>query len=114
MAVPNNPTDIGEGESPVKPVFYDDSQKRWPRLRLGMALIGLTMSLLLGTLVLSILASPILPALNLPGASILPHGAHIAPPFPATSLEQQGSKVQGIRPLALGRALGCHISSSDG
>lgn len=87
MAVPNNPPDLGESESPVRPVFYDASQKRWPRLRLGMVLIGLTMSLLLGTLVLSILASPILPALNLPGTSILPHGAHIAPPFPTTSLE---------------------------
>ena len=49
--------------------------------------MGLTLSLLLGALVLSILVSPALPALNLPGASILPHGVHMVPPVPAPSLD---------------------------
>ncbi len=51
-----------------------------------MAVFGLILSLLLGALILSILFSPVLPALNLPSASIVPHGAHMAPPPPPLSL----------------------------
>jgi hypothetical protein len=29
------------------PVFFDPDRKRWPRFRLGMTLIGVTLSLLL-------------------------------------------------------------------
>lgn len=72
----------------AKPVFFDPASKRWPRLRLGMTLIGLTLSLLLGALVLSILASPVLPALNLPGVSFLPQGAHALPAVPALAPER--------------------------
>ncbi len=75
-----------ESHSPPVPVFFDPSRKRWPRLRLGMAVFGLILSLLLGALILSILFSPVLPALNLPSASIVPHGAHMAPPPPPLSL----------------------------
>ncbi len=71
-----------------KPVFFDPASKRWPRLRLGMTLIGLTVSLLLGALVLSILASPVLPALNLSGVSFLPQGAHALPAVPALAPER--------------------------
>ena len=53
-----------DGEQAGKPVFFDPDRKRWPRLRLGMTLLGLTLSLLLGMLVLSILASPVLPSLG--------------------------------------------------
>ncbi|MDS4070385.1 MAG: glycosyltransferase [Candidatus Competibacter sp.] len=77
-----------ESGKAVKPVFFDPARKRWPRLRLGMTLIGLSLSLLLGMLVLSILASPVLPALNLPGASFLPQGAHAVPAVPALSPER--------------------------
>ena len=80
MSIPN--------DSPAKPVFFDPSHKRWPRMRLGMAILGVTLSLLLGALALSILVSPILPALSLPSASIVPHGAHMVPPVPALSAER--------------------------
>lgn len=81
------PPDSSENEATVKPIFFDPDRKRWPRLRLGMTLIGLSLSLLLGMLVLSILASPVLPALNLPGASFLPQGAHAMPAVPALAPE---------------------------
>ncbi len=66
----------------VEPVFYDPTNKRWPRLRAGMMLVAMTLTVLLGGLLFSILASPALPALNLPGASFLPQGAHAVPPVP--------------------------------
>lgn len=72
----------------VKPVFFDPAHKRWPRLRLGITLIGLLLSLLLGWLVLNILASPALPSLHLPGASFLPEGAHAVPAPPPLSPER--------------------------
>jgi cellulose synthase/poly-beta-1,6-N-acetylglucosamine synthase-like glycosyltransferase/peptidoglycan/xylan/chitin deacetylase (PgdA/CDA1 family)/spore germination protein YaaH len=72
----------------VKPVFYDPANKRWPRLRLGMAFIALALTLLLGTLVLSILAGPALPTLNLPSVSFLPHGIHSVPSVPRLSPER--------------------------
>ncbi|HYQ90685.1 MAG TPA: glycosyltransferase, partial [Candidatus Competibacteraceae bacterium] len=62
------------------PVFFDPEHKRWPRLRLGMVLVGLFSSALFGTLILSILVSPALPALDLPAVSIWSHGVHMAPP----------------------------------
>lgn len=62
-----------------RPVFFDPELKRWPRLRLGMLLTWLMLSVLLGALVVSILISPVLPALALPGVSFLPHGAHSLP-----------------------------------
>ncbi|MER2529263.1 MAG: glycosyltransferase [Candidatus Competibacter denitrificans] len=67
----------------IKPVFFDPTNKRWPRLRAGMALVAVVLTVLLGGLLFSILASPVLPALNLPGASFLPQGAHAVPPIPA-------------------------------
>ncbi len=70
------------GEQASKPVFFDPDRKRWPRLRLGMTLLGLTLSLLLGLLVLSILASPVLPSLHLAAVSFLPQGAHALPAVP--------------------------------
>ncbi|MBK8750473.1 MAG: glycosyltransferase [Candidatus Competibacteraceae bacterium] len=88
MSTPNDSPANGQGESPAQPVFFDPSRKRWPRMRLGMVILGLTLSLLLGALVLSILVSPILPALSLPSASIVPHGAHMAPPVPTLSTER--------------------------
>ncbi|MCC2866532.1 MAG: polysaccharide deacetylase, partial [Candidatus Accumulibacter phosphatis] len=75
-------------ESSGKPVFFDPARKRWPRLRAGVTLLGLTLSLLLGALVLSILASPVLPALHLPGVSFLPQGAHALPAVPVLSPER--------------------------
>ena len=77
-----------ESGGTVKPIFFDPARKRWPRLRAGMVLVGLTLSLLLGSLVLSILASPVMPALNLPGASFLPQGAHAVPAIPPLSIER--------------------------
>ncbi len=72
----------------MKPIFFDPANKRWPRLRLGMALIALVLTLLLGTLVLSILAGPALPTLNLPSVSFLPHGVHSVPGVPRLSPER--------------------------
>jgi cellulose synthase/poly-beta-1,6-N-acetylglucosamine synthase-like glycosyltransferase/peptidoglycan/xylan/chitin deacetylase (PgdA/CDA1 family)/spore germination protein YaaH len=49
----------------------------------------LIVTLLLGALILSILAGPALPTLNLPGASLLPHGIHSVPSVPPLSPERQ-------------------------
>jgi cellulose synthase/poly-beta-1,6-N-acetylglucosamine synthase-like glycosyltransferase/peptidoglycan/xylan/chitin deacetylase (PgdA/CDA1 family)/spore germination protein YaaH len=64
------------------PVFFDPDQKRWPRLRRGVFLIGLILSSLFGVLIISILINPVLPALDLPSSSILPKRGQIAPPTP--------------------------------
>src|SRR5215470_6175281 len=64
------------------PVFFDPDRKRWPRLRGGVYLSGLVLSVLFGVLVLSILLNPVLPKLALPQSSILPSGGHVAPPVP--------------------------------
>ncbi len=72
----------------AKPVFFDAANKRWPRLRLGMTLIAVSLTLLLGGLMLSILAAPVLPALHLPHLSFLPQGAHAVPDVPALAAER--------------------------
>ena len=65
------------------PVFFDPDHKRWPRLRRGVFLTGLALSILFGLLIVSILINPKLPDLNLPQSSILPNGGHAtAPPLP--------------------------------
>jgi hypothetical protein len=69
-------------------VFFDPAKKRWPRLRLGMLLVGVDLTLLLGGLLLSVLAAPVLPALHLPNVSFLPHGAHAVPDIPALAPER--------------------------
>ena len=76
----------------MRPVFFDPANRRWPRLRLGMALIGLILTLLLGTLILGILVGPVLPALNLPSVSFLPHGIHSVPGVPRLSPERQPTR----------------------
>ncbi len=65
-----------------RPVFFDPDQKRWPRLRRGLFAAGLLFTLVFGGLVLSVLVNPVLPALELPQSSLLPHGGHLAPPVP--------------------------------
>ncbi len=72
----------------VKPIFYDPNHKRWPRLRFGMGLIAVMLTLLLGTLIFSILVGPALPTLDLPGVSFLPHGIHSVPEIPNLSPER--------------------------
>ena len=74
-------------EKPPLPIFFDPERKRWPRLRFGMLSLWLVLSLLLGALVVSVLISPALPALALPGVSFLPHGAHTLPAMPAATAE---------------------------
>ncbi len=88
MSTSNHASVNGENKSSATPVFFDPGQKRWPRMRLGIAILGLMLSLLLGALVFSILAGPILPALNLPSASVMAHGVHMVPPVPALSAER--------------------------
>lgn len=91
---PKDPLDSDEPLTPtesgvvVNPIFFDPARKRWPRLRAGMLFASLALTLLLGALVLSILASPVLPTLNLPGASFLPQGAHAVPAVPPLALER--------------------------
>jgi cellulose synthase/poly-beta-1,6-N-acetylglucosamine synthase-like glycosyltransferase/peptidoglycan/xylan/chitin deacetylase (PgdA/CDA1 family)/spore germination protein YaaH len=84
---PRSAQNIAAGAAKVKPIFFDPTSKRWPRLRLGMALVALILTVLLGTLVLSILAGPALPSLNLPSVSFLPHGIHSVPHVPRLSPE---------------------------
>lgn len=69
----------------VKPVFFDPSHKRWPRLRFGVVLFGLALTVPLVMLVLGILAAPALPTLSLPGISFLPGGVHTVPSVPQLS-----------------------------
>lgn len=83
-----SPSGSVEIQAVVEPVFFDPARKRWPRLRAGMMLVALALTLLLGGLFLSILARPVLPALNLPGASFLPQGAHAIPAVPGLSPER--------------------------
>jgi cellulose synthase/poly-beta-1,6-N-acetylglucosamine synthase-like glycosyltransferase/spore germination protein YaaH/peptidoglycan/xylan/chitin deacetylase (PgdA/CDA1 family) len=64
------------------PVFFDPDRKRWPRLRGGVYISGLVLSLLFGVLIVSILLNPSLPKLGLPQSSFLPTGGHVAPPAP--------------------------------
>ncbi|MBL8250992.1 MAG: polysaccharide deacetylase, partial [Candidatus Competibacter sp.] len=84
-AAPLNPSPapFEHGGVTIKPVFFDPTNKRWPRLRAGMMLVALSLTALLGGLLLSVLASPVLPSLNLPGASFLPQGAHAVPTVPS-------------------------------
>ncbi|MEF8732262.1 MAG: hypothetical protein V5B40_10215 [Candidatus Accumulibacter meliphilus] len=77
-------------------VFFDPAKKRWPRLRLGMLLVGVDLTLLLGGLLLSILAAPVLPALHLPTAGFLPHGAHAVPDIPALAPEQPTTRRERV------------------
>lgn len=63
-----------------RPVFFDPEQKRWPRFRRGLFAAGLASSVLAGVLILGILFNPVLPALDLPSAGLLPHANHLAPP----------------------------------
>lgn len=76
------------GSNAAKPVFFDPDHKRWPRLRFGIVIAALVLSLLMGTLAMSILIGPALPSLNLPGVSFLPHGIHSVPDVPNLSPER--------------------------
>lgn len=98
-AAPSQP----DGTPPVtvKPVFFDPAHKRWPRLRLGAAIIALTLTLPLLMLGLGILAGPALPTLDLPGVSFLPGGIHkllsiprLSPKRPPTRRERALSKAK--------------------
>ena len=72
----------------MKPVFFDPAKKRWPRLRLGMTVIGLGFTLLLVMFVFSIMAIPALPSLNLPTVSFLQRNARAVPSVPHLSLNR--------------------------
>ena len=81
--IPVDPSPKNAPFNGVRPVFFDPTKKRWPRLKLGITLIGVTLTMLLGTLMLSILATPVLPELHLPSVGFLPRGAHAIPEVPA-------------------------------
>ncbi|HKA22860.1 MAG TPA: glycosyltransferase [Blastocatellia bacterium] len=70
------------------PVFFDPDQKRWPRLRRGVFLTGLILSILFGALIVSILINPLLPTLKLPKMSFLPNDAR-APTGPRFETDAQ-------------------------
>src|SRR5262245_16196177 len=70
------------------PVFFDPDQKRWPRLRRGVFLTGLILSILFGALIVSILINPLLPTLKLPKMSFLPNDAR-APTGPRFETDPQ-------------------------
>src|SRR6185369_9428583 len=61
------------------PVFFDPNNRRWPRLRRGVYLTGLALTVLFGMLILSILVSPALMPLQFTGQ---PASAHVPPPDP--------------------------------
>ena len=68
------------------PVFFDPDRRRWPRIKRGLFAVALTSSLLFLALVASVLVNPVLPALHLPSAAMLPHVVHLAPPQTAALL----------------------------
>ena len=72
----------------MKPIFFDPANKRWPRLRLGIAVVVLVLTLLSAMFVMTILAGPALPTINLPNVSFLPHGIHSVPGVPSLSPER--------------------------
>lgn len=61
------------------PVFFDPNNKRWPRLRRGVYLSGLALTVLFGILILSILVSPALMPLQF---NEQPAAARVPPPDP--------------------------------
>jgi peptidoglycan-N-acetylglucosamine deacetylase len=62
------------------PVFFDPNNKRWPRLRRGVYLSGLTLTVLFGMLILSILVSPALLPLKFDDQKKI--GEHVPLPDP--------------------------------
>ena len=80
--VPPTKSSLPEPESVIRPVFFDPARKRWPRLRLGMLVVGFSLSFLLIALILSITVSPVLPSLNLPASGFLPKNIHAVPSVP--------------------------------
>jgi len=62
------------------PVFFDPNNKRWPRLRRGVYLSGLALTVLFGILILSILISPAL--LPLKFDDQVKAAAHVSLPEP--------------------------------
>src|ERR1051326_2141391 len=62
------------------PVFFDPDNKRWPRLRRGVFLSGLALTVLFGILILSIIVSPALLPLKFQDQSKSP--ARVALPDP--------------------------------
>ena len=91
---PSGNTPHCEHQDPVRPVFFDPARKRWPRLRLGITFIGLGLSLLLGTFVLSIMVSPALPPLQLPVVSFLANNDHALPVVPSLSVKRTLTRQQ--------------------
>ena len=87
QGAPSNEPRPPESKVTIKPIFFDPAHKRWPRLRLSMMLVGFSLSLLLAGLLLSIMANPVLPPINLPGVSFLAKGAHAIPPIPPLTFE---------------------------
>src|SRR5262249_38414088 len=70
------------------PVFFDPDQKRWPRLRRGVFLTGLILSILFGSLIVRSLINPLLPTLNRLKMSFLPNDAR-APTGPRFETDAQ-------------------------
>jgi cellulose synthase/poly-beta-1,6-N-acetylglucosamine synthase-like glycosyltransferase/peptidoglycan/xylan/chitin deacetylase (PgdA/CDA1 family)/spore germination protein YaaH len=68
------------------PVFFDPNNKRWPRLRRGVYLTGLALTVLFGMLILSILISPALLPLKFPGQE---SSAHVTLPDPKIETPEQ-------------------------
>jgi peptidoglycan-N-acetylglucosamine deacetylase len=68
------------------PVFFDPDNKRWPRLRRGVYLSGLALTVLFGALILSILVSPALLPLKFPEPEA---NARVAPPDPKIETPEQ-------------------------
>ncbi|HJQ25513.1 MAG TPA: glycosyltransferase [Blastocatellia bacterium] len=68
------------------PVFFDPDNKRWPRLRRGVYLSGLALSVLFGALILSILVSPALLPLKFPEPEA---SGRVAPPDPKVETSAQ-------------------------
>ncbi len=77
-------------------MFFDPANKRWPRLRLGMTLFGVTLSVLFGGLLLSILAAPVLPALDLPRLGFLSQGAHAVPDVPPLAVARPTTRRERV------------------
>lgn len=90
-------------------IFFYPDHKRWPRLLLGMIVVGFRLSLLLLALILSSIASTLLLSLNQPSLNFLPKHARtlspVSPLFPERTLTHRE------RLLVCPGLRGCSISA---
>ena len=78
------------------PIFYDEKQKRWPKVRQWLFVFGFLASVLFGIFLISILANPILQDLHLPTVKLLPKKV-VIPPDTKISLQDNDKSLRQLK-----------------